>query len=129
MPDARPIEILIEHGAGLDPIYKKIDRIGDSLFQGLRDVAEDRDVDVWIESVGSLGQMYFTDKEVVKWRDAIDIDREKWNHWFMYSLGKGVFFGVPHADEHFFTSMVHSEKDIQYALEVSDEAFKRIAKE
>ena len=120
----KTLQILSRPGA-----YKKIDKIGDSLFQGLRDVAEDRGVDVWIESVGSLGQMYFTDKEVVKWRDAIDIDREKWNHWFMYSLGKGVFFGVPHADEHFFTSMVHSEKDIQYALDVSDEAFKRIAKE
>lgn len=109
--------------------YSRIDRIGDSLFNGLRDVAEDRGVDVWVESVGSLGQMYFTDKEVARWRDAIDIDRERWNHWFMRSLGKGVFFGVPHADEHFFTSLVHSEKDIQYSLDVSDEAFKRMAKE
>lgn len=110
-------------------VYKKIDRIGDSLFHGLKDVAEDRGVDVWVESVGSLGQMYFTDKEVSKWRDAMDIDREKWNHWFMYSLGKGIFFGVPHPDEHFFTSIVHSEKDIQHSLDVSDEAFKMIAKE
>ena len=109
-------------------IYKKIDRIGDSLFHGLRDLARDRGVDVWVESVGSLGQMYFTDKEVATWRDALDADGEKWKHWFMYSLGKGVFFGVPHADEHFFTSPAHSEEDIGRSLEISDEAFKRIAK-
>ncbi len=114
---------------GRPGVYRKIDRIGDSLFHGLKDVAEDRGVDVWVESVGSLGQMYFTDKEVSKWRDAMDIDREKWNHWFMHSLGRGVFFGVPHPDEHFFTSIVHSEKDIQHSLDVSDEAFKMIAKE
>jgi len=119
----KTLEILARPG-----MYAKIDRIGDSLFDGLRDVAEDRGIDVWVESVGSLGQMYFTDKEVARWRDAIDIDRERWNHWFMYSLGKGVFFGVPHPDEHFFTSLVHSESDIQMSLEVTDGAFKDMAK-
>ncbi|MBU1158895.1 MAG: glutamate-1-semialdehyde 2,1-aminomutase [Candidatus Thermoplasmatota archaeon] len=119
----RTLQILSKPG-----IYKKIDKIGDSLFHGLKEVAEDRGVNVWVESLGSLGQMYFTDKEVSRWRDAIDVDREKWRHWFMHSLGRGVFFGVPHADEHFFTSLAHSEKDIAYSLEVSDEAFKAIAK-
>ena len=109
-------------------VYKKIDGIGDSLFNGLRDAAEDRGVDVWVESIGSLGQMYFTNHEVVTWRDAFDADGEKWKHWFMHSLGKGVFFGVPHADEHFFTSIVHSKEDISKSVEISDEAFRQIAK-
>jgi len=109
--------------------YSKIDKIGDSLFNGLRDVAKDRGVDVWVESVGSLGQMYFTDKNVCKWRDAADIDAEKWRHWFLHSLGKGVFFGVPHPDEHFFTSLAHSPGDIHESLEISDEAFQQIAKQ
>ncbi len=109
--------------------YAKIDMIGESLFSGLRDAARDRGVDVWVESVGSLGQMYFTDKEVCRWRDAGDIDAEKWKHWFMHSLGKGVFFGVPHADEHFFTSLAHSQDDIRKSLEISDEVFQQIAKE
>jgi len=107
--------------------YARIDRIGDSLFHGLRDTAEDRGVDVWVESVGSLGQMYFTDKEIRTWRDAFDVDGEKWRHWFMHSLGKGVFFGVPHSDEHFFTSLVHSKEDIEKSIEISDLAFKAIA--
>jgi glutamate-1-semialdehyde 2,1-aminomutase len=110
-------------------IYKKIDAIGNSLFGGLRDVAKDRGVDVWVENIGSLGQMYFVDHEVAMWRDAMDADGDKWRHWFMHSLGKGVFFGVPHADEHFFTSLAHSKEDIDYSLEVSDQAFKQIAKE
>jgi glutamate-1-semialdehyde 2,1-aminomutase len=108
--------------------YKKIDAIGNSLFQGLRDAAEDRGVDVWVENVGSLGQMYFADKEMCTWRDAFEADAEKWKHWFMYSLGKGVFFGVPHADEHFFTSLAHTKDDIERSIEISDEALKQIAK-
>jgi glutamate-1-semialdehyde 2,1-aminomutase len=108
--------------------YKKIDRIGDSLFDGLRDIAEDRRIDAWVESIGSLGQIYFTDQEVCTWRSAFSLDADKWKHWFMHSLSRGVFFGVPHPDEHFFTSLVHSEADIRKSLEVSDEAFKQIAK-
>jgi glutamate-1-semialdehyde 2,1-aminomutase len=108
--------------------YAKIDAIGDSLFQGLRDAAEDRGVDVWIESVGSLGQVYFTDKEICTWRDAFDIDAEKWRHWFMRSLARGAFFGVPHPDEHLFTSLVHSRQDIERSIEISDEAFREIVK-
>ena len=107
-------------------IYRKIDSIGDSLFDGLRDAAQDRRVDVWVENIGSLGQLYFTDKEMCTWRDAFEIDSDRWRHWFMYSLGKGVFFGVPHSDEHFFTSLVHSKADIQKAVDVSDEAFKQM---
>jgi glutamate-1-semialdehyde 2,1-aminomutase len=118
------LKILSRPGA-----YTKIDRIGDSLFDGLRDISEDRGVDTWIESIGSMGQMYFTDKEVKMWRDAFDVDRDSWREWFMYSLGKGVFFGVPHADEHFFTSMAHSKDDIRKSLEISDEAFKKIARQ
>jgi glutamate-1-semialdehyde 2,1-aminomutase len=109
--------------------YDRIDRIGDSLFHGLRDAAEDRGVDTWVESIGSMGQLYFTDKEIATWRDAMDVDGEKWKHWFMHSLGRGVFFGVPHADEHFFTSLAHSSDDITKSIEISDEAFKEIAEE
>jgi glutamate-1-semialdehyde 2,1-aminomutase len=116
------LEILSKPGT-----YSKIDRIGDSLFNGLRDVAQDRGVDVWVESVGSLGQMYFTDHEIRTWRDAFDVDPEKWKHWFMHSLGKGVFFGVPHADEHLFTCLAHSKEDIEKSLEISDQAFRQIA--
>ena len=129
--NAHPVSV----AAGLETLkilskpgtYRKIDAIGNSLFQGLRDAAEDRGVDVWVENVGSLGQMYFTDKEMCTWRDAFDADAEKWKHWFMHSLGKGVFFGVPHADEHFFTSLAHSKDDIERSVEISDEAFKQIA--
>ncbi|MEM2892067.1 MAG: glutamate-1-semialdehyde 2,1-aminomutase [Thermoplasmata archaeon] len=118
----KTLEILSKPGT-----YRRIDAIGDMLFDGLRDAAEDAGVDVWVESVGSLGQLYFTDREVRTWRDARDIDAEKWRHWFMYSLGRGIFFGVPHADEHFFTSLAHSKEDIERAIEVSAEAFREIA--
>jgi len=108
--------------------YSKVDRIGESFFNGIRDAAEDRRVDVWVENIGSIGEVFFTDKEIRTWRDELDIDREKWEQWFIHALADGVFFGVPHPDGHAFTSLAHSEKDIRKSLEVLDVAFKSVAK-
>jgi glutamate-1-semialdehyde 2,1-aminomutase len=109
-------------------IYSKIDRIGDSLFNGFLDVAKDRGVDLWSEHIGSLGQIFFTDKEVRTWRDEQETDRAKWEDWFMRMVVRGVFFGVPHPDGHAFTSLVHSKEDIEKSIEAADESFKEIAR-
>jgi len=108
-------------------IYSKIDRIGDMFFNGIIDVAEDRKVDLWVEHVGSLGQIFFTDKEVRTWRDEQETDREKWEKWFLNALTGGIFFGVPHPDGHAFTSLAHSQEDIKRALEIASAAFKAVA--
>jgi glutamate-1-semialdehyde 2,1-aminomutase len=107
--------------------YTKIDRIGESFFGGIRDSAVDRGVDVWVENIGSIGEVFFTDKEIRTWRDELDIDGERWERWFLHALTEGVFFGVPHPDGHAFTSLAHSEKDIERSLEVLDGAFKAVA--
>lgn len=108
-------------------IYSKIDKIGDSLFNGLLDAAEDRGVDLWSEHIGSLGQIFFTDKEVKTWRDEQETDRAKWEDWFLRMVVRGVFFGVPHPDGHAFTSLVHSGEDIEKSIAAADESFKEIA--
>ncbi len=107
--------------------YKKINRTGEMLFDGIRDVAKDRGVDVWVENIGSIGEVFFTDKAVRTWRDELEIDRGKWEKWFLHALAEGVFFGVPHPDGHAFTSLTHSDKDIEKGIEVLDGAFKTVA--
>jgi len=109
-------------------IYSKIDKIGDSLFNGIEEVAEDRGVDVWVEHGGSLGQVFFTDKEVKSWRDEQTVDTDKWERWFLHLLAGGVFFGVPHPDGHAFTSLAHTKDDIEKSLEIFDSSFKALKK-
>jgi glutamate-1-semialdehyde 2,1-aminomutase len=109
-------------------VYTRLERIGDMLFDGVRDMASDRDVDVWVESIGSMGEVFFTDKEIRTWRDEQEIDHDKWNKWFLSALSGGVFFGVPHPDGHAFTSLAHTGEVVRQSLEVLDKAFKAVAK-
>jgi glutamate-1-semialdehyde 2,1-aminomutase len=108
--------------------YSKLERSGDMLFDGLRDIVKDRGVDAWVESIGSMGEVFFTDKEVKTWRDEQEIDGEKWERWFLHALSEGVFFGVPHPDGHAFLSLAHTDEIIGKSLEVMDRAFKSVAK-
>ncbi len=108
--------------------YEKLERTGDLLFDGLRDLAADRGVDAWVESAGSLGEVFFIDREIKTWRDELDVDGEKWERWYLSAIANGVFFGVPHPDGHAFISTAHTDDVIQSSLEVLDGAFKSVAK-
>ena len=107
--------------------YSKLERKGDMLFDGLRDLITDRSVDAWVESAGSLGEVFFTDKEIRTWRDELDVDGEKWDRWFLSAISEGVFFGVPHPDGHAFMSLAHTDEIIEESLEVLDGAFKAVS--
>ena len=109
-------------------VYEKLERMGDSLFKGLKDVARDRGQDVWIEHVGSLGEIFFTDKEITTWREEQDVDREKFDEWFLSCVVGGAYFGVPHSDGHMFLSLAHTKEDIEKSLEIADTAFKGLGK-
>ena len=108
-------------------IYSKLERSGNMLFNGLRDISSDRNVDTWVESVGSMGEVFFIDREIRTWRDELDVDGAKWERWFLAALSDGVFFGVPHPDGHAFISTAHTDDVIQRSLEVLDGAFKAVA--
>lgn len=108
-------------------VYNKLERNGNMLFDGLRDLSADRRVDTWVESVGSLGEVFFIDREIRTWRDELDVDGAKWEQWFLAAISDGVFFGVPHPDGHAFTSTTHTDDVIQRSLEVLDGAFKAVA--
>jgi glutamate-1-semialdehyde 2,1-aminomutase len=107
--------------------YSKLERKGSMLFDGLRDIARDRGVDVWVESIGSLGEVFFTDREIRTWRDEQEIDGAKWEKWYLHALSEGVFFGVPHPDGHAFLSLAHTDELIGESLEALDESFKAVS--
>ena len=107
--------------------YEELERLGTKLFGGLRDIVEDRGVDAWVESVGSLGEVFFTDREIRTWRDEQEVDGDKWERWFLHAVSEGVFFGVPHPDGHAFLSLAHNDEIIDGSLEVLDGAFKSVA--
>src|SRR3989441_418509 len=107
-----------------------VNALGRWMFSGLQDLADDRRIPAWVEWVGSMGTVYFTTKDVIEdFRDALSASTRRWWNWFIHCLGNNVLFGIPNAGERAFICTEHTEEDIEWALEVADNAFAAIGKE
>lgn len=118
------LEILMEN----PQVYDHINGLGKKLYTGLQDLADDRKIPAWVEYAGSIGNVYFIDKEIRSFRDSMRANSARWWNWFIHCLGNNVLFGIPNVGERAFICSEHTEEDIQHALEVADEAFAAIAR-
>ena len=120
------LEILGEH----PEYYNHINGLGRQLYSGLQDLADDRRIPAWVEYVGSIGNVYFTTKDEIRnFRDTLSANTRRWWNWFIHCLGNNVLFGIPNTGERAFICTEHTEEDIEWALEVADNAFAAIGKE
>ncbi len=120
------MQILGEH----PEYYDHVNGLGRQLFSGLQDLADDRRLPAWVEYVGSIGNVYFTTKDEIRtFRDTLSANTRRWWNWFIHCLGNNVLFGIPNTGERAFLCTEHTDEDIEWALEVADNAFAAIAKE
>lgn len=120
------LQILGEH----PEYYDYINNLGRQLYGGLQDLADDRRLPAWVEYVGSIGNIYFTTKDEIRnYRDTLAANTRRWWNWFIQCLGNNVLFGIPNTGERAFISTEHTEEDIEWALEVADNAFAAIARQ
>jgi glutamate-1-semialdehyde 2,1-aminomutase len=122
----KAVQILGEH----PEYYDQVNRLGRQLFSGLQDLADDRRIPAWVEYVGSIGNVYFTTKDEIRnFRDTLSANTRRWWNWFIHCLGNNVLFGIPNTGERAFLCTEHTDEDVEWALEVADNAFAAIAKE
>jgi len=115
------LEILDE-----EPVYEHIDRLGEALFEGLQEVADDAGVDANVQHIGSMGQVYMTDHDIHRYRDTWHADEEQFGDWWLEAAANGVLFGNPMQGERFFTTYSHTDEQVEDALEAAEDAFRRV---
>ncbi|NHN48043.1 aspartate aminotransferase family protein [Halostella sp. JP-L12] len=115
------LEILDDGG-----VYEHIDRLGDRLFTGLQEVADDVGIDANVQHIGSMGQVYMMDEEIHRYRDSWHANEDQFADWWLEAAGRGVLFGNPMQGERFFTTYTHTEEQVDHALEVAEEAFRAV---
>tara|TARA_B100001964_G_C14261222_1_gene615608 strand:- start:4297 stop:5592 length:1296 start_codon:yes stop_codon:yes gene_type:complete len=109
------IQILIK-----DRIYNKLNSLRVKITQGLEDISQCYDLDVKINGIGSMFQIYFTGINVNNYSSALKSNKEKFLKFQRGLLNKGVFF-PPSQFECNFLSNAHSKSEVDTTIEVFDE--------
>jgi glutamate-1-semialdehyde 2,1-aminomutase len=108
-----------------DPgIYDRLERAAQRLAAGVRSACTDAGIPVVCNRAGSMMTLFFTDrKTVTSYADALSCDTGTYARFFHAMLDAGVYL-PPSQFEAWFVSAVHSEADIEKAIERCGTALK-----
>ncbi len=103
--------------------YKKLERISASLEKGLKDAARRARVNTRFYRAGTMFCTYFTDTNVLDYKTAKTSDTAKFSRFFSGMLKKGVYI-APSQFEAGFTSLAHTQKDIEKTVKAAYSSLK-----
>ena len=93
-------------------IYDTINRMATRLAEGIRSNTSHQ-----VNHVGSLVCAFFTDQEVSNYETAKNSDTKQYAEYFNHMLDNGIYI-APAQFEAMFISNAHTNKDIDYTIEV-----------
>lgn len=104
------LTVLKEHPEIYEELEKKTKRLADTM----RRAWEGR---VWVNQVGSLMSVFFTNEAVTDYESAVKADTETYADYFSYMLESGIYL-APSQFEAMFLSWAHSREDIEKTCSV-----------
>ncbi|MEO6821939.1 MAG: glutamate-1-semialdehyde 2,1-aminomutase [Candidatus Nanopelagicales bacterium] len=117
------MDVLAEPG-----LYQRQRAIGDRLAAGLRTLAQERGIDAYVEGLGTVFQLWFSDHPIKNWRDAHKYaDEARFTRWYQEMILRGVLFH-PLQFENLFVSLVHTDADIDQTLTAAADALTVVAR-
>lgn len=106
-------------------LYSKLERHCKFLSNAVDDTATDLRIPHQINSLGSMFQIFFTNKPVTDYRSSKKADTKKFKNLFV-SLLKNEVFVAPSQYETVFLSDAHTNSDLNKAIIAYDKALKRV---
>jgi glutamate-1-semialdehyde 2,1-aminomutase len=95
-----------------------------ALCAALENAAQDNGVALTTNQVGGMFGVFFTDKKVGSYADALACDVEAFKHFFHAMLAEGIYL-APSAFEAGFVSAAHTEADLAATARAASRALKR----
>ncbi len=106
---------------------QKLAEMTKKLADGFKAAADKHGIPLLVNQVGGMFGFFFTDKSSVTcYQDVAECDIERFKTFFHLMLDEGVYL-APSAFEASFTSLAHSEADIQATLDAADACFAKLA--
>jgi glutamate-1-semialdehyde 2,1-aminomutase len=114
------LKILARNGGEL---YGRLEASVKRLRDGLVDIADDAGVNVQVNGVSSMFQLFFNDAPVVDYKTAMLSDTERFMRYQRGLMARGVYL-APSQFETCFVSAAHSDEDFSETLVAMEESIK-----
>ncbi len=103
-------------------VYKRLYQKGESLFEEIRRIFLEKGVEYQVNSVASLGSIFFTSQPVKDYTSAKTADTKAFSRYFKFMLKQGIHL-APSQFEAIFLSDAHTDLEIQEFLELVKKYF------
>jgi glutamate-1-semialdehyde 2,1-aminomutase len=103
--------------------YEKLEQLGSQLAQGVAEIARENSIPLQVPQVGSMYCLFFSEKPVRNYENALSSNAEYFKKLFQHCLTKGVYL-PPSAYETCFISAAHQPDDISMTLDCIESAFR-----
>ena len=107
--------------------YSELEKKAVTLERGIQDAANKANVKIFLSRVGSMFTIFFSDKPVHNYKDALAANTKRYATFFHAMLDRGVYL-APSQFEAGFVSAAHTDDDIARTVAAATEAFQVVAK-
>lgn len=105
---------------------QRLSEVTAKLANGFKAAADKQGVPLLVNQVGGMFGFFFTDKnEVTCYQDVAECDVERFKSFFHLMLEEGVYL-APSAFEASFTSLSHSDEDIEATIAAAERCFAKL---
>jgi len=106
-------------------LYSRLEKMGDMMRRGIGDHLESARATAQVNGLGSMFQLFFTDRPVTDYHSAKSADMRKYEKYFHSLLASRVFV-PPSQFETCFLSTAHTEDELDATLEAIGTAVKTL---
>ena len=108
-----------------DGLYDSLEELGKYFADGLLQVAVDNNISIKVNQFGSMIGLYFADSEIRDFNDVVSSGINTYNSLHRFLLENNIYF-PPSGYETFFVSTGHTKEQIDLALKVFGEFYKKL---
>ena len=105
-------------------IYENLNRKSDIFFETMKENVRKSGHAWQVNHVGSIGSLFFTEQPVVDYASAKTSDTTEYAQYFRYMLENGIHL-APAQFEAMFVSAAHTEENLSYAQQKTEEYLKK----
>lgn len=98
-----------------------------TLLEGWKKAADAAGVPLVCHQSGSMFGIFFSDKDVLNYQDALEANKEQFKRWFLSMLNSHIYM-APSPFETLFMSYAHSDEDIEKSIKSAYPAMEEAAK-